>query len=340
MLGVVSYAAAQAQVRARLPRLIPPELWPHLVAVASYEELVSRLRETAYAECLDHDLVTVEQSLRLRLARAARTMAQFLPGKARQVVRWYSRRFEVENLKTLIRALHYGLEKERALSILLPVASPGLPWKALLGSGSVPALVEQLAPTPYGRCLAHALPRYTQENRPFYLEVALDLDYFSRLVLLIEELRGRDRREAERLLGYWIATQNLLWAYRYRLYARMLPEEVLNFTLHRAFRVSLETVRRVALGSPVAAEAIRLGIRLPDLAEPEALTRLEWLAARALYQEASKTFARSIFHIGGVLAYLALLESEIADLILLLEGKRSGVPATELDPYLLRGATA
>jgi hypothetical protein len=51
--------------------------------------------------------------------------------------------------------------------------------------------------------------------------------------------------------------QNLLWAYRYKIYGRMTPEEIINYTLHHA-----DTVRRVAPGSPLAVEAERLGFRI------------------------------------------------------------------------------
>jgi V/A-type H+-transporting ATPase subunit C len=229
------------------------------------------------------------------------------------------------------------LDKEDAEAVLLPLDSPELPWSVLMDAGSVSVLVERLSRTPYGRPLSNAWERYQQENMPFFLEIAVDLHYFQRLVSLIEKLKGRDRLEAERFLGRWIAIQNLLWAYRYRIYFRISPEEILNYTLHDAFEVSLDTVRRIVLGSRVEAEARRLGIGLPaDLPETEALTRLEKLEARALYRRAEAAFAGSLFHLGAALAYLVLLESEVADLTVLIEGKRIGMAAAELETYLLR----
>ena len=337
MFGPVSYAASQAAVRARRSRLITREGWVRLLHAPGYGDLAPILQGTAYADCIKSEPEQSLRALTASLAQSARVVARWLPEGASDAVTWYLRRFEVENLKAIIRMLHHGFSKEHAEALLWPIESPELFWPQLLEAGSMAALVDRLSHTPYGRPLANAWERYQQENLPFFLEIALDLYYFQQLVSRIEELRGKDRQEAERFLGRWIAVQNLLGAFRYRIYSRISPEEIVNYSLHRAFEVSLATVRRIALGARVAVEARRLGFDLPsDIPEPEALTQLEKLAARALYRQAESAFAKPLFHLGAALAYLALLESEIMDLTVVMEGKRTGMAAAELEPYLLR----
>ncbi len=337
MLGTVAYAATQARIRARLSRLISAGLWNRLVATPDLKAFISELQYSTYAKELNGDPKGLERAFSGRLAREAHSLAYFLQGNAREVVVWYARRFEVANLKTVLRALNYQLSKERALAVLLPLEFSTLPWEVLLEASSIVALIERLRPTAYARPLEGALERYQQEGLLYYLEVSLDLFYFQRLVRLIEYLTGEDRRQAERFLGSWLAVQNLLWAARYRLYARMKPEEIVSYTLHRAFAAGLESVRRIALGIPLWQEAGRLGFDLnPELPESAALIELEKLAARALYQQAQTTFGRTIFHLGSVLAYLFLLEGEVADLMTLLEGKIASLTPEELRGQLLR----
>jgi hypothetical protein len=133
--------------------------------------------------------------------------------------------------------------------------------------------------------------------------------------------------------------QNLLWAYRYRIYGRMTPEEIINFTLHRAFAAGLDMVRRVALGSPLAVEAERLGFRVsPGLSELEALTEIELLAERERFRNATAIIGRPLFHFGGILAYLWLLEAEIRDLTVIVEGKTTGMGDAEIARRLFRAA--
>lgn len=324
MLGAAAYAAVLVRAKARRARLIPPELWQQLWQAERLGDVLALLQHTAYAP-----LLTDKEPTPLLWARQAdetRSLLRMLSGRARRLVAWYSRRFELDNLKTVLRALHYGLPQE-ARALLLPLPTPTLDWAALLAAGSVAALLARLRGTPYVQPLQLAFDRYQQEGLVFYLEMVLDLYYFTRLVRLIYQLSGEDRRQAERFLGRWIDVQNLSWAFRYRLYAGRKPEEIISYTLHQGVAVDLAAIRRVALGASVRAEAARLGLAVPaELSERAALAEFERLAAEALAAAARRTFRAAGFHLGVVLAYLALLEHELRELTRLLESKRSDAP--------------
>jgi len=338
-LSVFSYAAAQGYIRARLSRFLDRATWARLLEADSATELGQFLGHTAVAPAVTRDGTLRLGILRGEAASTGRTVARFLPRGCRELVDWYNQRFEIENLKTVLRTVHYRLERPRALSSLIPLRSTRWPWEALLEAGSVAAVVAQLRESPYARPLEHAMERYQQERRLFYLEVALDLFYFQRLVRLIESQSGTDEADARQFLGRWIAIQNLLWAYRYRIYGRMTPEEIINYTLHRAFAVGLDTVRRVVLGSPLTIEAERLGLRLsPGLSEVETLTELELEAERERFRRAAAIIGRPLYRLGGVLGYLWLLEGEVHDLTVLVEGKTTGLSGAEIARRLLRAA--
>jgi V/A-type H+-transporting ATPase subunit C len=279
------------------------------------------------------------QILKGENAAAGGALVRFLPRASRELVAWYNQRFEIENLKTVLRAVHYQVDRRRALAALIPLRSTRWRWEALLEAGSVDAVIDQVRESPYSRPLENAIERYQKERRLFYLEAALDLFYFQKLVRLIESQSGRDEADARRSLGRWIAIQNLLWAYRYKIYGRMTPEEIINYTLHHAFSAGLDTVRRVALGSPLAVEAERLGFRIsPGLREGEMLTQIEILAERERFRYATATIGRPLFHLGGALAYLWLLESEVRDLTVIVEGKIAGLTGAEIAGRLVRAA--
>jgi len=208
-----------------------------------------------------------------------------------------------------------------------------------LDTGSISGVIDRIRESPFARPLEHAMERYQKEKRLFYLEIAVDLFYFQKLVRLIEAQSGRAAADARRFLGRSIAVQNLLWAYRYRIYGRMTPEEIINYTLHRAFAAGLDTVRRVALGSPLAVEAERLGFKIsPGLSEVEGLTEIEILAERERFRYATAALRRPLFQLRGALAYLWLLEAEVRDLTVIVEGKLAGLPGTEIGRRLVRAA--
>ena len=346
VVDAARYAAVNARVRGLLSRLLPPALWTELMEVPDLADLLRLLRTTWYADSLagiQADPTWIERALRTHLAVASRAPLSLMQGIARDLLDWFWRRFEVDNLKTILRAVAYNVPPAQFATSLIPLgtASP-LPWRELAEAGSVPEIVQRLHTTRYGLALEQALDRYRRERQLFVLEVALDLGYYQRLLRLLAALRGRDQREATRLLGTWVDAQNLLWAYRYRIYARFSPEEILNYTLHRGLRVDATVVQRSALGTPLLELVQELwGNRLPDLAtlqdltEREALLRLERIFQRYLFTLASQTLQAYPLHLGTVLAYEFLVDSEMRDLVALIEGKVAGWPGDRIRPYLI-----
>ncbi|MEZ4867056.1 MAG: V-type ATPase subunit [Caldilineaceae bacterium] len=275
---------------------------------------------------------------------AARRPFYLLQGASRELLEWYWRREELNNLKTLLRALHLQSPSEQFLPALIPLeGATELPWHALAAAPSVAELVERLRATWYGKVLQPVLEQYRRRQSVFVLEVALDLAYYRRLRGLVTQLHGRDRQEADQALSFWIDAQNLLWAYRYRLYAQLSPEEILNYTLQRNLRVNAKVVRAIALGAPLLETVQRVWPnQLPDLEslatvpERDALPRLELILWRHLYHWAKQTRATAALHLGAVLAYEILLESEVRDLVTLVEGKVFHRTGDQLRPYLIR----
>lgn len=349
LLEPVRYAAVNARTRGLLARLIPDALWAELVVTSTLGEQLDILRQTWYAErLLDltgdvSNVVGLERALWSHLAWAFRLPLRLMRGTSRELLDWYWRRFEVDNLKTVLRAAYHNTPGESFRDALIPLeASSTLPWDALIAADSVSAVVNQVRHTAYGPALDNALERYRREGVLFVLEVALDLSYIQHLRTLITQLRGGDRRAATRFVGTWIDAQNLLWAYRYRIYADFSPEEILNYTLHRGLRVDAEVVRAIALGAPLLEIVQQIwGNGLPDLEtlqgipERDALPRLELILQRHLWLEARQARNGYPLSLATVLAYEILLESETRDLMALTEGKAVGWTTEQIRPYLI-----
>jgi len=349
LVQAAQYSATNARVRALLTQLIPPAQWADLIEAPDLPGLVSQLRDTAYDAQLpalaeeETDLIAVERAVVRRQTGAERLPLAFLHGKPLDLLEWFWRRFELENLKTVLRAVHHQTPPSQALPALIPLgAASALDWSSLAASPSVAAVVERLSSTWYGQALQHALDQYRRQQSVFPLEIALDLGYYSGLLERIEALGGDDRSDAQTFLGAWVDAQNLLWAYRYRLYAGLSPEEILNYTLHRRLRVNADVVRAIALGAPVedvVQEVWRgrlagLGT-LQGLSEPEMLPQLELLIHRHLYDMAERARAAYPLRLASVLSYVFLLDCEARDLVALAEGKSFGWSGAQIRAYLV-----
>ena len=285
----------------------------------------------------------LERALWNHLASASRLPLRLMQGASRELLDWYWRRFEVNNLKIVLRAVQHSTPIGSLRDVLIPLgASSTLPWDALIAADSVVAVVNLVRQSVYGLALDHASERYRREGVLFVLEVALDLSYNQRLLTLIARLRARDRQEATRFIGAWVDAQNLLWAYRYRIYANFSPEEILNYTLHSRLRVNADVVRAIALGAPLLDVVSQIwGETLPGLdtleglPDRQALPRLELILQRHLWLEARLARGGYPLSLATVLAYEILLESEVRDLIALAEGKTVGWTAEQIRPYLI-----
>lgn len=233
----------------------------------------------------------IERRLWQHLARSYRAPLPFMPGGAKVLLAWLWRRFEVENLKTILRGVKSGAPSTQIRRTLVPLGSASdLPWETLTGLASVPAVVDRLEGSFYGRVLEPGLERYRREELLFVLEIRLDLAHFRRLLRLIGKLRGRDRREAQRFTGTLVDGQNVLWAFRYRIYDDLSPEEILNYTLHEGVRVDASLIRHIAAGASVPQVLQQVwGEDLPEL------ERLAGLPDKEALWEAEKAFDRYFY---------------------------------------------
>lgn len=349
LLDAARYAAVNAQLRALFTRLIPALTWRELLAAEDLPALLNSLRQTWYATALASlpadisDAAALERALWSHLAVAARLPRPFLLGSIRDLLDWHWRRFEVENLKAVLRAVHYQVASTQAQAALIDLgaASPA-PWTMLIAADSIQTVAARLAGNWLGAALARGMEQYRREHELFALEVVLDLAYYQRLLKLLTKLHGRDAQEAARFLGFWLDGQNLLWAFRYRTYAHFSPEEILNYTLQRGLRVNAELVRDIALGASLREVVTSLWHnQLPDVAtildlpERTALQALELRLQRHLWQQAEQTRQGDSLHLGVILAYEVLVESEVRDLIVLIENKASHEPRAAALPYLV-----
>lgn len=337
MAVAVGFAALQARVRARRSRLLSDLDWARLIEA---DDPRRELETELSAEGLDRhaDLSRIERALRRRDYDETLSLAEHAPRASRDLLRWYASRFVVQDLKLLIRALHYGRPVREALDAMTLGEGDAKALRAVVRARSLQDVVHAIDGTPYGRALDNAWDRYQAERRPFYLEVALDLAFERGLVDRIEALSGGDAADARALLGMWLARINLLAAVRYRALAGVRPEEIVNFCLHRDFGGGLAMVQRVAAGASLRSEAAALGLELPDEGtERELLIEAERATDRKRREAAERRFARSPFGVGLVLAYLITLEAQTADLVRLLEGKAQGMAADDLQERLAKG---
>jgi V/A-type H+-transporting ATPase subunit C len=327
--------------------MLSPEAWLSLREAADYGSLVDVLKTTVYGPYLDE----VEQAqltprraiyqATKHLADAFEVILRLVPRSGQPLVTQLYRRYEVDNLKALLRGLETGASWERVRYVLFPLGEfTVLPAQRIVDAEGVEAAAELLRGTPYYGTLSHALRRYEAEGSLFPLEVALDLAYWRELWRDVGQLSTSDREQVQRIVGTLLDVSNLLWAIRYRVNHGLSEEEIINYTLPFGYHVRDEDIRAIAAGAeigPVVARVFpQLGDIGPLLQEPRSgLPRLEARLRRRVAERCRTAFLGYPFHLGVPVAYLLLTELELEDLTVLVEAKASQAPSERFEPYLL-----
>ncbi|MBC7236276.1 MAG: V-type ATPase subunit [Chloroflexi bacterium] len=349
-MDAIRYAGANAGVRALSAQLLDEATWRELIGAENLQRVLVVLAETAYAESVTgveqeaYPLQQIERRLSGQAARRVRQVMTFVRGAVKELLIVWWRHFELENLKSVFRGVAQGLDPEVIQRFLIPLgAESRLPWGSLVHERSVSSLVERTAGTHYINPLRNALPAYEREGSIFAIEVALDIRYYRDLDAAIGHLKGQDYADARMLLGTHIDMLNILWAFRYRVYYGLSPEEIVNYTLWHGIRTDIELIRRIALGAtpeeilteiwPIAHLDLS---SLAELDDARKLPELENILLAYWRKLASAAMRGYPFRLAALLGYLILQELEIQDLVTLLEGKAMGWTDDRIERQLIR----
>lgn len=247
-----------------------------------------------------------------------------LSGPEGRLMDWILLRFDLENLKLALRAIHSQLpEGELAGYLITPSGKSAPDWVAITGEvGSPEAFANLLPAEPWGHKLREALDVCRDHQEPFLIEAALDQGYFRDGLILAAALPAGDRALVKALIAHEADIFHMMLAIRGRFHYG-LPANLLA-PFHVAGTPLTHGLFSAMLAAPDIASSVRLVSRLILEApvttdDPGALERLAWKRQLTL---ANRAFRRSVTHFGTIAGYAGLRRLEAANLITLSEGLR------------------
>jgi len=260
-----------------------------------------------------------------------------MSGPGAGLLDWTLVRFQVENLKLLLRGCLTGALTEELYGHLVP-----LPRDFAL---DVEGLATAASPEDFARLVPRGLPRenlekaleiYRDNLRPFFLEASLDRGYFQGLVDGTERLSREDREIVGPMVYQEVDIFHLMLVARGRFYYNLRPEMLR--PLHVAGTRITRPLFAAMLNDPdLHASAGRVGQRVLDAAPFEEGPKdastaieapaLEALAWKRFFRLANLAFRKSHIGLGTIMGYVGLRRVEVANLITISEGIRTGVAA-------------
>jgi V/A-type H+-transporting ATPase subunit C len=280
----------------------------------------------------DDDPRSLETRIVAILLAEARILLRPLAGAERQFLLYWIGRFEVSNVKSLIRAKMAGETAAATAARLLDMGDfTHLDAEELMRVEDVAELMRKLERTPYAEIVRNARQAFEDSNDPFILDATLDRAYYDGLIRRARAVEGEVDPAFGRLMADLIDRTNLVWLLRYRFNYGLPPAQVYYLLLTPGYRLTPSLLRNLVGQGDVGAVLDALPEELArPLAGSETIPEIARRLERRALDHARAVLDRAAHPLSRTLAYLTLREAGLRDLRGILRGRRMGLPTEEI----------
>ena len=260
----------------------------------------------------------------------------YIPTSGVEILDWIMVQFQVENLKVLMRAcLTKTPLKETEIHLVSLPRELALDNQKLATAESLKDFIRMLPRGILRENLTEALETYHNYQRPFFFEAVLDRFYFQRLLEKIKRLSGSDRDTVRPMFCQEADIFHLMLVARGKFYYNLTPDMLL--PLHVAGTLIPYSFFRTMLNNPdlytsASLVAKRVLISLFEHGPSSGsmiidVSDLEGYAWSRFFRLANMAFRQNNMGLGAIMGYICLRRVEVANLIAISEGIRTGMTA-------------
>ena len=342
MTNDLDYLAAR--LHGRRSRLAEVSRLESLCGLQSLPEL----SRTVYPDTKFHAVAEFQRGLAQDLVHELFGFLKHLEGPGADLLGWMLARFQVENMKVLVRASTHRTPLETLQEYLLSVPDDlALNVKAMLSAKSLEEFTALLPPGAPRKTLRQALandPDQPDQPRPFFLETALDHGYFQELLDRVERLSGEDKELIKPIILQEVDAFQLMLVVRGKFHYGLAPELLLPLHVrgsgipserYSAMLAATDVVTAAGLAVGRAIDALPSAYGSGEAAPMVNPPVLEALAWRRYLRLSNRAFRRSHTGLGAVIGYVGIRRVEVANLITLSEGIRVGAAAERIRARLI-----
>lgn len=216
------YGYSNARIRGMRSRLFRQVFFDELMSSKDLSAVIQKILETEYGPDLENRLLhgrtanQIDAALKDNMTRTFRKVLSVTNAEAHTLLTTLLGRWDLFNVKTVIRGKHMMLAQEEVTESLIAVGQLAqVDTDELARQENVKAVVDTLATwrLPFAVPLAEVLPEYQRTQDLSLLELALDRYYYE---WAAKRLGGRrtNVRLARQFLGVQVDTMNLLTTLR------------------------------------------------------------------------------------------------------------------------------
>ncbi len=314
-------------------KMLTPEHFRSFLGMKDLGELINALNETDYAEDLEKSSVEysgyamIEDALVQHVQRLFSKLYRMAFDDAKMLVRVLLERFEVFNLKTILRGYHVGNAPEDTARSLFPtILYPTAFYQELLKRDGIGSVVDYLLTVGnrYYKPLAEALNEYEAGKKLALLESALDSYYFGGSRKSLQSIGDDNATAVRQIIGMETDILNMVYALRLIEYG-VESEEKYRYILEGGERFDEQDTREL-LNSPDKPTFIRkieetyYGKKLGELDEKITANELQERLENLLYQENCNFDSGSGFDIAMSSAFIWRMNVEVTNVRVIASG--------------------
>lgn len=275
---------------------------------------------------------SLEQRIIAQVLDETRILIRPLSGAARDFLIYWTERFEVSNVKTLLRGKMTGERPAALINRLTPMGTFGrLDVQDLAHAEDVGELLRRLEAGPYAGIVRQARRAFEESQDPFLLDAALDRGYYEGLAHRAQSLESEAGAPLRRLMGPLIDRINLVWLLRYRFNYHLPPAQVYFLLVASNYSLPSSRLRELAALGSVEAVLEALPAKLRDSLEgatdiPAVFARMEAFAAA----QATQVLRARAPALCRAFAYLILRERDLRSVRAILRGRHLGLAPADI----------
>ena len=344
-MGSTQKIYASVKSYSKRGRLLSRDTMQTLAESRDLDELVVRIRNTAYAEAMadvekPYTSAAIESALRSRLADTHHAIARTTGGA--DVLDVYYLKFLIWNLKIILKGKALGRgqdETEPHLNLHAEELAKqrDVVIKALI-SNSLEEAVASLAPTQFGDDAAKAAALYGESGNIQVFDTYFDRILYSQLG---RARAGERNRDVVRLLEMDIDFYNVLSVIRGRFW-NLEEQQIMDLVVDPTPTAPKDLLSRMAGAASIKDAFSELsGTRYRDLlpkadAELDAIAEFERSFEMAIFDACNRSFTK-MFNLATVLAVTILTTFEVRNLAAIAYAVEQGIPVETVMSKLIVG---
>jgi len=335
----VKYAYITGRVRAMKTKLIPAEMYPRMMSM-DISEIARYLEETQYKEEIDalskdySGTELIEHATFANLAKTYKKLGEVSIDEPRFLILEYLRRWDIWNIKTILRGKFYGASDEEMMKYLVPAGELDVEFlDGLTKKDSVQDVISAFDGTDF----ASALSQYDGKSLAS-VENALDKLYYFRMERAVGGTLSVGGGLLLKYVRREIDIRNLITLFRMNragieaniIQDNLIPGGKLYDELSRMAGQPFGEFLRSLEGYPFWSSISDIAT-----ADIDAISRIEARLRAYLIRYA---WALSNYHplsILPVLGYMVSKETEVSNIRKIVRGKEAGLPAELIEEQVV-----